>query len=176
MFIADYTFKVIIIGPGAVGKSSLIRRFVEDKFGLSYKFTLGVDILAKTIEFEKDKLAKLSIWDVGGQERFKFLRRNFYEGTHGAILVFDLSRANTFPKMKDWLIDMRSIIEHKIPFIILGNKADLLPEVGEVINREETKQFAEDEESFYIETSAKTGENVDKAFNELTQRMIKLYS
>ncbi|MFX1344070.1 MAG: Rab family GTPase [Promethearchaeota archaeon] len=174
--VTEFTFKCIIIGPGAVGKSSLIRRFVENKFEISYKFTIGVDFLAKTIEFEKGKLAKLSIWDVGGQERFKFLRRNFYEGTHGALLVFDLSRANTFPKMKEWLIDMRSIIEHKIPFIILGNKADLLPEVGEVINRDGTKQFAEDEESIYIETSAKTGENIEKAFIELTQRMIKHYS
>jgi small GTP-binding protein len=174
--VTEFTFKCIIIGPAAVGKSSLIRRFVVDKFELSYKFTIGVDFLAKTVEFEKGKLAKLSIWDVGGQERFKFLRRNFYEGTHGAILVFDLSRANTFPKMKEWLIDMRSIIEHKIPFIILGNKADLLPEVGEVINRDETKQFAKVEESFYIETSAKTGDNVEKAFSELTQRMIKHYS
>jgi len=174
--VTEFIFKCIIIGPGAVGKSSLIRRFVENKFELRYKFTIGVDFLAKSIEFEKGRLARLSIWDVGGQERFKFLRRNFYEGTHGAILVFDLSRANTFPKMKDWLIDMRSTIEHKIPFIILGNKADLLPEVGEVINRDETKRFAKDEESLYIETSAKTGENVEKAFFELTQRMIKHYS
>ena len=170
---AEYAFKCIVIGPGAVGKSSLVRRFVHDKFELSYKFTIGVDFLAKTVEYEKGRFAKLAIWDVGGQERFKVLRRSFYEGTHGAILVFDLSRVSTFHKMKNWLIDMRNLIEEKVPFIILGNKADLLSEVGEVINRNEPKQYAEAEESVYIETSAKTGDNVEKAFVELTQRMRK---
>lgn len=170
---AEYTFKCIVIGPGAVGKSSLVRRLIENRFELSYKFTIGVDFLAKTVEYEKGKYAKLSIWDVGGQERFKALRRSFYEGTHGALLVFDLSRANTFHKMKDWLTDLGSIIEKKIPIIIIGNKADLLPEIGEVLDRNEPKQFAEAEESIYIETSAKTGDNVEKAFVELTQRMRK---
>ncbi|MHA1985454.1 MAG: GTP-binding protein [Promethearchaeota archaeon] len=173
---AEYTFKCIVIGPAAVGKSSLVRRFVDNQFELSYKFTIGVDFLAKTVEYEKDKYAKLSIWDVGGQERFKILRRSFYEGTHGALLVFDLSRGNTFQKMKDWLIDLRSIIAEKIPIVILGNKADLLSEIGEVLNRKESKQFAEAEDSMYIETSAKTGDNVEGAFVELTQRMRKYNS
>ncbi|MFW9785924.1 MAG: GTP-binding protein, partial [Candidatus Heimdallarchaeota archaeon] len=75
----EYIFKCIVIGPGAVGKSSLVRRFIENKFEVNYNFTIGVDFLAKTVEYEKNKFAKLSIWDVGGQERFKVLRRSFYE-------------------------------------------------------------------------------------------------
>ncbi|MFX1325754.1 MAG: Rab family GTPase [Promethearchaeota archaeon] len=172
----EYIFKCIVIGPGAVGKSSLVRRFIENKFEINYNFTIGVDFLAKTVEYKNNKFAKLSIWDVGGQERFKVLRRSFYEGTHGALLIFDLSRANTFQSMKDWLKDMRSIIEGEIPIVILGNKADLLLEVGEVINRDEPKKFAQEQQSIYIETSAKTGENVDKAFVELTKRMKDYHS
>jgi small GTP-binding protein len=98
----EYRFKCVIIGPAAVGKSSLMRRFVENRFESTYQFTIGVDILAKLVEYEKGKFAKLSIWDVGGQERFKVLRRSFFEGTHGALLIFDLSRAQTLTGMKKW--------------------------------------------------------------------------
>ncbi|KKN43390.1 hypothetical protein LCGC14_0703560 [marine sediment metagenome] len=169
----SYTFKCIIIGPPAVGKSSLIRRFVQNYFSVDYKFTLGVDFMAKSIEYEDEKLIKLSIWDIGGQERFKFLRRSFYEGTHGALLVFDLSREQTFSKMKDWLKDMRSIIQEEIPMVILGNKSDLLVEIGEIIKKKEAQEFAEKEGSDYIETSAKSGENVEQAFIKLARIMVE---
>lgn len=172
----EYTFKIIIIGPAAVGKSSLLRRFVENKFSFDYQFTIGADFLAKTIEYEKGKLAKLSIWDVGGQERFKFLRRSFYQGTHGAILVFDLSRAKTFPGLKEWLTDMNSIIQKEIPMVIIGNKSDLLPDVGEVIDPKEPQEFAKQHNSFYLTTSARNGDNVEKAFFDLTVCMLKFYA
>ena len=171
-----YSFKLIVIGPAAVGKSSLIRRFVENKFSLHYKFTIGVDFMTKTVEYEPGKDAKLTLWDIGGQERFKVLRRSFYEGTNGALVVFDLSRANTFLKMKEWLSDARQAIEKIFPVIIIGNKLDLIPEIGEIIDRNEPLQFAKNEDSIYIETSAKTGENVDKAFLDLTLKMVEKYS
>lgn len=129
--------------------------------------------MSKTVDYEKGKSAKLTLWDIGGQERFKVLRRSFYEGTNGAIVVFDLSRAQTFPKMKEWLSDARQAIETEFPVVIIGNKSDLIPEIGIVIDRNEVQQYADKEKTIYIETSAKTGENVEKAFLELTQRMIQ---
>ncbi len=173
---SEFTFKTVVLGPAAVGKSSLIRRFVENQFSTDYRFTIGVDFMSKEVEYESGKSAKLTIWDIGGQERFKFLRRSFYEGTNGAFLIFDLSRASTFPRMKEWLIDMRSTISGKIPLVIIGNKSDLIPEIGEVIDRNEPQAYANKEGSVYIQTSAKTGDNVEKAFTELTQRMIKQFS
>ena len=173
---SEYTFKVLIIGPAAVGKSSLIRRFVEDKFSLQYKFTIGVDFMSKIVEYQTGKSAKLTMWDIGGQERFKILRRNFYEGTNGALVVFDLSRAQTFTKMKEWLSDLKQTIKEDVPIVIIGNKVDLVAEVGEVTDRAEAEQFAETENALLIETSAKSGDNVEVAFVELTRKIIKKYS
>ncbi|MBA7655997.1 hypothetical protein ES703_63910 [subsurface metagenome] len=173
---AEYSFKIIIIGPAAVGKSSLIRRFVENKFYLDYRFTIGVDFLTKLVEYEPNKSARLTLWDIGGQDRFKMLRRNFYDGANGALVVFDLSRAQTFSKMKEWISDMHKLINIKIAFVILGNKVDLLTEIGEVIDQNEPYQYAEKNDSVYIETSAKIGNNVEKAFVELTQRIVQKFS
>ncbi|MHA2184412.1 MAG: Rab family GTPase [Promethearchaeota archaeon] len=170
----ELSYKVIIVGPGAVGKTSLLNRFVHDEFTLRYKLTIGVDFLTKKLEIKPSEFVKLHIWDIGGQERFKFLHRSFYEGALGALLVFDLSREHTFGSMKTWLSEMRGIIKRDIPKVIIGNKLDLIPEIGQTIDRSEVEKYAKGENCSFIETSAKTGENVEKAFLDLTYKMLKL--
>jgi small GTP-binding protein len=98
-----FVIKVIIIGPGAVGKTSLLHRFVENNFSFRYKLTIGADFLSKIIEGypKPDTTCKLQIWDIGGQERYKFLRASFFDGANGALLVFDISRGNTFDELED---------------------------------------------------------------------------
>ncbi|MFX1418026.1 MAG: Rab family GTPase [Promethearchaeota archaeon] len=169
----EFSFKVIIVGPPAVGKTSLLNRFVHNEFKMRYSLTIGVDFLTKNVEYESSKIAKLQIWDIGGQERFKFLHRSFYEGAFGALVVFDLSRQQTFSGMKTWISEMKSIINDDIPKIIIGNKADLIPEIGQIIDKSEIKVYSEKEGCYYIETSAKTGENVENAFLELTNHMVR---
>jgi len=170
-----YVFKVLIIGSGAVGKTSLLHRFVENKFNFRYKLTIGADFLSKVIEGypNPDTTCKLQIWDIGGQERYKFLRSSFFDGANGALVVFDISRWHTYEELNDWLSDLREFAGENVPFILIGNKIDLIKDVFGEYDKEGVEEYAKSENTYFVETSAKTGENVEGAFLNLTHRMIK---
>ena len=127
-----------------------------DKFGTDDSLQFNMDL-----EFERN------------EERYKFLHSSYYDGAFGALLVYDLSRQNTFLGMKDWLSEMRSILPDNIPTTIIGNKSDLIPEIGQIIDKNEIEDYVKSKGCSYIETSAKTGDNVEAAFLELTNRMVK---
>lgn len=170
-----FVFKVIIIGPGAVGKTSLLHRFVENKFSFRYKLTIGADFLSKIIEGypKAGTTCKLQIWDIGGQDRYKFLRASFFEGANGALVVFDITRWHTFEELNDWLSDLQEFAGKNTPFVLIGNKYDLLQDIGGEYDKESAEDLAKRENGHFVETSAKTGENVEGAFLNLTHRMIK---
>ncbi|MBY9004026.1 MAG: GTP-binding protein [Candidatus Lokiarchaeota archaeon] len=169
---SSFKLKILLLGGAAVGKASLVQRFIKNRFAANYKLTVGVDISSKDVEYRPGEIATLSIWDVGGQQRFEFIRSTFYKGTAGALLVFDLTRKETYAEVKNWLTELKHFAGETIPFILIGNNADLVEDGGGVIDREEVRKFAENEGGLYIETSSKKGEHVDESFIELARRII----
>lgn len=164
-------FKVIIIGEAGVGKTSLVRRYVDDAFDEQMKMTIGVDISVKRIPEEAGVVA-LQIWDLGGQPRFKEIADLYFRGAKGALAVFDVTRKASMDRLADWIEDVRSKAD-QIPVVVVGNKMDLRSSSGEVlgITKEEGTRFASRYMSDYVETSAKDNNGVDEAFNRLVYKL-----
>lgn len=167
-----YIFKIVLLGDPGVGKSSLITRFVHNRFQSSYLMTIGVDILSKQLFVGNDEVLFL-ISDIGGQERFASVREKFYRGSRGCFLVFDLTRENTLSSVKAWKKGLDAVEEDVIYFLI-GNKADLKEQVS--VSDESIHAIIEElnlpKETFFI-TSAKTGEKVEEAFVTFSKELMK---
>jgi Ras-related protein Rab-11A len=135
-----YIFKVIVVGDAAVGKTSLMYRFVHGTFQKDYKMTIGVNFATKLLRLENGTNVKLSIWDTAGQERFHFLLPSYYDGSSGGMIVFDVTRRESFQNLPKWLDQVRGKVNN-IPLLLVGNKADL----GDLraVQTEEAKQFAQ---------------------------------
>jgi len=168
--------KVVIIGDWGVGKTSLRRRFLGKSLTENYLPTLGVDISSMNVK-RNDEEVTLMFWDLAGQHRFRHIRSGFYKGARIALIVFDVSRHETLDNVKVWV---QELIERwkKIPTILIGNKIDLrgthacvMPEEGERVAAEVSELLGR--KVPYIETSALTGENVEKVV-EMILKMTKV--
>jgi small GTP-binding protein len=172
-----YRFKFIIVGDHEVGKTSIVRRFVENKFSHDYRATIGLNIVSHSIDFLGNEV-KFSIWDIGAQKYFKRFRKTYYLGSQAAFIVFDLTNRESYENVMEWLEEISSFLEKKeLPIIVIGNKSDL--EDQRVVSYQEGVQMASDisEKGYpnisYIETSALTGENIRDAFRLISYHYIK---
>jgi small GTP-binding protein len=163
--------KVCVIGEAAVGKTSLIRRYVLDKFDDRYIATIGTKTSAKEVSVDLgDEVTylKLQIWDILGLRSFSTLQKSAYRGASGAFIVLDITRKGTLRTLEDWLLSLyREAGE--IPVVIMGNKVDLYPDY----HKSEITKLVTDYGYPCFLSSARTGENVDKAFNKLGRMMVK---
>ncbi|PIA19009.1 ras-domain-containing protein [Coemansia reversa NRRL 1564] len=157
----DYLFKYIIIGDTGVGKSCLLLRFTDHRFLSSHDLTIGVEFGARIVPVD-GKNIKLQIWDTAGQESFRSITRSYYRGAVGALLVYDITRRDTFEHVTTWLEDVRKHSNTETTIMLIGNKYDLAAK--RAVPYEEGSKFAEDNDLYFIETSAKTDDNVEKAF------------
>uniref|UniRef100_A0A1J3FN24 Ras-related protein RABA4a n=1 Tax=Noccaea caerulescens TaxID=107243 RepID=A0A1J3FN24_NOCCA len=163
----DYVFKLVLIGDSGVGKSQILSRYARNEFSLDSKATIGVEFQTRTLVIDH-KSVKAQIWDTAGQERYRAVTSAYYRGAVGAMLVYDVTRHQTFEHIPRWLEELRGHADKNIVIILVGNKSDL--EDQRAISMEDAKEFAEKEGLFFLETSALNAVNVETAFSTvLTQ-------
>lgn len=157
----QFVFKYIIIGDSGVGKSCLLLQFTDKRFEPLHDLTIGVEFGTRMVSIDS-KNVKLQIWDTAGQESFRSITRSYYRGACGALLVYDVTRRETFSHLQSWLEDAKSNSHSAMTIMLIGNKSDL--ESKRVVSKEEGEQFAKKNGLVFMETSAKTASNVDEAF------------
>jgi len=165
---SQHVFKVVTIGDTAVGKTSIAMRYVHNKFDPKYKATIGVSHALKKLVID-DKTITLGIWDTGGQEMFDYIRPHYYVGADGGLIVYDVTRKTSFDNLDRWFNDIFTRCG-EIPVILVGNKTDLVYE--RVISIEEGTDYALKKGMTFFETSAKTGEYVIDAIEELVKLIL----
>ena len=167
----NWIIKLLILGDIAVGKTSLINQYIHKKFKEDYHPTLGVNMVTKEVIVE-DIRARLILWDIAGQSKYDLSRTMYFQGASGALFVYDITRYSTFKSVKEkWLDDFNKYGKTKGIHILIGNKSDLKD--SRLISEDDGKELAEDiGASEFIETSAKAGENVEKAFETLVRNIL----
>ena len=166
----DFLLKYIIIGDAAVGKSNLLLRFAQNDFKSEYQLTIGVEFGAKNIDINNKKY-RLQIWDTAGQENYRSITRAYYKNSVCAILVYDISNRDSFEHISNWIEDCLAQSPKTVFMVLVGNKSDLNDK--RKVTLEEGQQMAKNNNMLFFETSAKTGENVDKIFEESAKEINK---
>ncbi|KAL8229784.1 hypothetical protein R6Q57_014684 [Mikania cordata] len=169
----DYVYKVVVIGDSGVGKTQVLSRFTRNEFCFDSKSTIGVEFQTKTLRV-KSKVIKAQIWDTAGQERYRAVTSAYYRGALGAMLVYDITKRRSFDNVAGWVEELRAHADNSIVIALIGNKADL--EEKRAVPSEDAMEFAEDQNLYFFETSALTGDNVEAAFNKLLEEIYSAVS
>ena len=162
----EFMFKVVLVGDSFVGKTNIMSKYLKNEFHEDSKATVGVEFGSKQFNVEGHSI-KAQIWDTAGQERYKAITSAYYKGAKGAFIVYDITRKNSFESIDKWINDVTAVADKKITIVLIGNKSDL--EDQRQVTKEEGEDKANKLEVAFLETSAFSGENLEKAF----QMMIK---
>lgn len=160
----DYSFKIVIVGDAGVGKSNILNRFVNNDFNLDSKATVGVELSTKTYKIN-DKIAKVHLWDTAGQERYKSVTAAYYKGAKGAMIVYDITRPETFNNVDKWFNEIREYGEKNVVLMLIGNKSDL--KHLRAVENTQALEKATILGTPIMETSALDASNVEVAFKQL---------
>lgn len=167
--IPDMVFKGIVIGEAGVGKSCILHRLVSDEFKDDYEVTIGAEF-SSVIAKVRGRNIKLQVWDTAGQENFRSMIRVFYKGSHAAFLVFDITRAESFENLEEWVEDIKDNALPNAKILLLGNRKD--EESSRQVSSEKAKELCDRLElTGYYETSAKSGEGVREVFADIARML-----
>lgn len=175
--------KLVLLGEAAVGKTSVVHRFVQDDFQENREPTIGAAFLTQRCRLE-DRLVKFEIWDTAGQERFHSLAPMYYRNAQASAVVYDVTKASSFEKAKLWVKELQRQASPQIVIALVGNKIDLITEDGDEsseapvereVERADAQQYAQENGLLFFETSAKTGENVAQVFHAVASAILARY-
>ncbi|KAK2642196.1 hypothetical protein Ddye_023959 [Dipteronia dyeriana] len=169
----DYLFKIVLIGDSGVGKSNILSRFTRNEFCLESKSTIGVEFATRTLQVE-GKTVKAQIWDTAGQERYRAITSAYYRGAVGALLVYDITKRQTFDNVQRWLRELRDHADSNIVIMMAGNKSDL--NHLRAVQEEDGHSLAEREGLSFLETSALEATNIEKAFQTILTEIYHIIS
>lgn len=166
----DYLFKLLLIGNSGVGKSCMLMRYAENTFTSNFYNTIGVDFKIKTINLD-NKSIKLQIWDTAGQDRFRTITCSYYRGAHGIIVVYDITDRESFENVKTWMQEIEKYAQENVNRLLVGNKCDMGDK--RQVSFEEGLELAKSYRINFIETSAKTANNIDQSFKDIAKSVME---
>jgi len=161
-------YKLVFLGEQAVGKTSIITRFMYDTFDQAYQATIGIDFLSKTLYMD-DRTVRLQLWDTAGQERFRSLIPSYIRDSSAAVIVYDVTNKTSFENTKRWIDDVRAERGDDVVLALVGNKTDLAEE--RQVTVEEGEARAKEHGLLFVETSAKAGMNVKSLFRQIATNL-----
>ncbi|MFX0211113.1 MAG: Rab family GTPase [Candidatus Hodarchaeota archaeon] len=177
--------RIALLGDGAVGKTSIRKRFMGEGFSVNYQATIGADFAAKKVKLPSGEEVEFQIWDLAGQPTYESVRPIYYQGCMGALVIYDLLRESTYENINSWVDELwKNSGMGKVPIIILGNKADLMEKAPKFVPLDKGNELADhlsqkteeiESKVIFYPTSAKTGKNVDESFKQLSEMILTYF-
>ena len=171
--IDECVYKVLLLGDSTVGKTCFLMKYTDKTFQDIHMATIGLDYRLRSMKLKRGKSIKLQIWDTAGQARFRAITKNYYKGSHGIILIYDITNTQSFENVKTWVNQIREEASSNVIIYIAGNKVDMEDE--RKVDREDGEKLAEELGFPFVETSAKNGININETFEDLVERIDKVY-
>ncbi len=170
---SDFVIKILLLGDSEVGKSCFLMRYSDNVFVENYITTIGLDYKLKIVKLDSGKTIKVQLWDTAGQDKYRTIAKNYYKGSHGILLLYDITKITSFENIREWIRDIKEEVSEKAIIFLIGNKIDLTD--NRKISKEKGEELAEEYKIPFFEVSAKSGENVDEVYKALYKKISEVY-